>query len=332
MDGVIVIDKPEGWTSHDVVNKVRRIAKTKKVGHLGTLDPIATGVLPLVIERATRLAQFYTRSDKIYEGVVRFGWSTTSYDRAGEPTSEKVEVHLTAEELEAALEPFRGEIAQRPPAVSAKKVEGRRSYELARKNIAVELAPVHIHVYELTLLELNGSDARLRVHCSGGTYMRSIAHDLGQALGCGAHLTELRRLASGEFEIDQARTLEQLEALAAEERLVDAFVPAEKLLPGFPERVRRRTDGGASAQRAQFSGVPVPRGSAREICQGGDADRHPGGHRRSRAAESLPSGGGAVGHWSAVMDDNPPAGGRRFSEAYRTATCRNVLQNLPPDV
>ena len=165
---------------------------------------------------------------------MRFGWSTTSYDRAGEPTSEKVEVHLTAEELEAALEPFRGEFAQRPPAVSAKKVAGRRSYELARKNIAVELAPVPIHVYELTLLELNGSDARLRVHCSGGTYMRSIAHDLGQALGWGAHLTELRRLASGEFEIDQARTLEQLEALAAEDRLLDAFVPAEKLLPGFP--------------------------------------------------------------------------------------------------
>jgi tRNA pseudouridine55 synthase len=234
LDGVIVIDKPEGWTSHDVVNKVRHIVRTKKVGHLGTLDPIATGVLPLVIERATRLAQFYTRSDKIYQGVVRFGWSTTSYDRAGEPTSDKVEVHLSAEVLEAALGPFRGEIAQRPPAVSAKKVEGRRSYELARRNIAVELAPVQIHVYELTLLELNGNDARLRVHCSGGTYMRSIAHDLGQALGCGAHLTELRRLASGEFEIDRARTLEQLEVLAAEDRLLDAFVPTEQLLPEFP--------------------------------------------------------------------------------------------------
>jgi tRNA pseudouridine55 synthase len=234
LDGVIVIDKPEGWTSHDVVNKVRHIVRTKRVGHLGTLDPIATGVLPLVIERATRLAQFYTRSDKIYQGVVRFGWSTASYDRAGEPTSEKVEVHLTAEVLEAALGAFRGEIAQRPPAVSAKKVEGRRSYELARQNIAVALAPVQIHVFELTLLELSGSSARLRVHCSGGTYMRSIAHDLGQALGCGAHLTELRRLASGEFEIDRARTLEQLETLAAEDRLVDAFVPAEQLLPDFP--------------------------------------------------------------------------------------------------
>ena len=234
MDGVIVIDKPEGWTSHDVVNKVRRIAQTKKVGHLGTLDPIATGVLPMVIERATRLAQFYTRSDKVYEGMVQFGWSTSSYDRAGEPTSPRVEVELSAEALEAALAPFRGETEQRPPAVSAKKVAGRRSYELARENVAVELAPVRIQVYELTVLELIGSRARLRVHCSGGTYMRSIAHDVGQALGCGAHLTELRRLASGEFEIAQARTLEQLEALAAEERLVDAFVPADQLLPAFP--------------------------------------------------------------------------------------------------
>ena len=234
MDGVIVIDKPEGWTSHDVVNKVRHIAQTKKVGHLGTLDPIATGVLPLVIERATRLAQFYTRSDKIYEGLVRFGWSTTSYDRAGEPVGEKVEVQLTADELEPALDKFRGEFLQRPPAVSAKKVDGRRSYELARKHIAVELAPTPVHVYELKLLELNSDLAHLRCHCSGGTYMRSIAHDLGQVLGCGAHLQELRRLASGEFEIDQARTLEQLEALAAADRLVDAIVPAGKMLPGFP--------------------------------------------------------------------------------------------------
>jgi tRNA pseudouridine55 synthase len=234
LNGVIVIDKPEDWTSHDVVDKVRRIARTKKVGHLGTLDPIATGVLPLVIERATRLAQFYTRSDKIYEGVVRFGWSTASYDRAGEPTSEKVDVRIGAEQLEQALIPFRGEFAQRPPAVSAKKVGGKRSYDLARQGKAVELDAVSITVYELTVLELSGNQARLRVHCSGGTYMRSIAHDVGQALGCGAHLTELRRMASGEFTLDRARTLEQLEALAAEDRLKEAIVPAGQLLPGFP--------------------------------------------------------------------------------------------------
>src|SRR5438552_2426939 len=205
---------------------MRRIAQTKRVGHLGTLDPIATGVLPLVINRATRLAQFYTRSDKIYEGVVRFGWSTDSYDRSGEPTSEKVEVSFGIAELESHLEPLRGEFLQTPPAVSAKKVGGKRAYELARKAIAVEMEPVKVHVYELTLLDWNGTDARLRAHCSGGTYMRSIAHDLGQSLGCGAHLQELRRTRSGEFEIAQARTIEQLESLAADLRLADAIVPA----------------------------------------------------------------------------------------------------------
>ncbi|MBZ5619401.1 MAG: tRNA pseudouridine(55) synthase TruB [Acidobacteriia bacterium] len=234
MDGVIVVDKPQGWTSHDVVGKVRRIARTKKVGHMGTLDPIATGVLPLVIGRATRLAQFYTRSDKIYEGVVRFGWSTTTYDRAGEPTSVKTEVAISAADIEPLLERFRGEFLQTPPQVSAKKVEGRRAYELARQSVAVELEPVKVHVYELTVVEANGADVLLRAHCSGGTYMRSIAHDLGQLLGCGAHLTELRRVASGEFEIAQARTIAQLESLAADERLLDALVPAAQMMPGFP--------------------------------------------------------------------------------------------------
>lgn len=234
MDGVIVVDKPEGWTSHDVVGKVRRIAGTRRVGHLGTLDPIATGVLPLVIGRATRLAQFYTRSDKVYECVVRFGWSTDTYDRAGSPTSEKRDVRLEAAELERLLEPFRGEFLQTPPPVSAKKVGGRRAYELARNAVAVELEPVRVHVYELSLLEVAGADARVRAHCSGGTYMRSIAHDLGRALGCGAHLHELRRTASAEFDIAQARTIAQLERLAAEERLLDAFVPPAELLPGFP--------------------------------------------------------------------------------------------------
>jgi tRNA pseudouridine55 synthase len=234
VDGVIVVDKPEGWTSHDVVGKMRRIAQTKKVGHLGTLDPIATGVLPLVIGRATRLAQFYTRSDKIYEGLVRFGWSTTSYDRAGEQTGDRVNVTLDRGALAAALEPFRGEILQTPPPVSAKKVDGRRAYELARQSVAVELAPSRIEVYDIAVLDVAGAEARLRVHCSGGTYMRSIAHDVGQALGCGAHLAELRRIKSGEFELEHARTLAQLESLAAAERLLDALVPASEMLPGLP--------------------------------------------------------------------------------------------------
>ena len=217
-----------------MVSKVRRIAKTKKVGHLGTLDPIATGVLPLVLGRATRLAQFYTRSDKIYEGVVRFGWSTDTYDRAGTPTSPPREVVVDPLELEAAIEPFRGEFLQTPPPVSAKKIAGKRAYELARAAVAVELEPVRVQVYELTVIESIGPLVTLRAHCSGGTYMRSIAHDLGRALGCGAHLDQLRRTASGEFELAQARTLEQLASLAAEERLLDALVPAGSMLPGFP--------------------------------------------------------------------------------------------------
>ena len=258
--GVIVVDKPEQWTSHDVVAKMRRIAGTRKIGHLGTLDPIATGVLPLVIGRATRLAQFYTRSDKIYEGVVRFGWSTDTYDRAGVPTSEERKVELTAAALEPYLEKFRGAFLQTPPPVSAKKVGGRRAYELARNAVAVALEPVPVEVYELTLLSIEGADVRLRAHCSGGTYMRSIAHELGAAMGCGAHLHQLRRTASAEFEISQARTLPQLEALAAGERLLDAFLPVADLLPGFPAvfvddltvaQIRNGRNFAASAFRAQ---------------------------------------------------------------------------------
>jgi tRNA pseudouridine55 synthase len=234
VDGAIVIDKPEGWTSHDVVAKARGILRTKRVGHLGTLDPIATGVLPLVIERATRLAQFYTRSDKVYEGVVRFGWSTDSYDRSGEPTSEKTDAAPDAAEVERLLEGFRGEIRQMPPPVSAKKVGGQRAYDLARKHLPVELEPVTVQIFSLTLIDVNGPDARVRVHCSGGTYVRSIAHELGQAMGCGAHLAELRRTVSGEFEIAQAITIPGIQALAAEDRLAEAFVPAAQMLPEFP--------------------------------------------------------------------------------------------------
>lgn len=235
MNGAIVVDKPEGWTSHDVVSKFRRIAHMKRVGHLGTLDPIATGVLPLVVGNATRLAQFYLRGDKIYEGVVHFGWATDTYDRAGEPAGAKVPVELDRAQLEAVLDQFRGEILQAPPPVSAKKVQGKRAYDLARRKEPVTLDPVKVQVYELTLLELLGAEARLRAHCSGGTYLRSLAHDLGQALGCGAHLQELRRLGSSEFTIGQARTIEQLQSLAAEERLFDALIPASSLLPGMPE-------------------------------------------------------------------------------------------------
>ncbi len=234
MDGLIVVDKPRGWTSHDVVNKMRRFAATRKVGHLGTLDPSATGVLPLVIGRATRLAQFYTKNDKIYEGTIHFGHSTDSYDADGEPTSPEVPVTLDLAMLDAALEGSRGEFEQMPPAVSAKKIAGKPAYELARKNQPVELKPVPIHVYELTVLHLEGCEARVRVHCASGTYLRSIAHDAGQALGCGAYLKDLRRIVSGDFKIDSARTLDELAALFETGRMEEAVVPAAHLLPDFP--------------------------------------------------------------------------------------------------
>jgi tRNA pseudouridine55 synthase len=234
VDGAVVVDKPADWTSHDVVNKMRRIAGTRRIGHLGTLDPSATGVLPLVIGRATRLAKFYARNDKVYDGVVHFGYSTTTYDAAGERTCEEKTVLLDRAELETAFSPFRGAFEQVPPPVSAKKVGGRPAYELARKQLPVELKPAAVKVYALEILGVEGCEARLRVHCSAGTYLRSIAHDAGQALGCGAFLKSLRRTASGDFRIESAHTLEELATLSAEGRLDEVLIPAAQLLPEFP--------------------------------------------------------------------------------------------------
>jgi len=237
MNGVIVVDKPQGWTSHDVVNKMRRIAGTKKVGHLGTLDPAATGVLPLLLNRATRLAQFFTHNDKVYEGVIRFGWSTDTYDAEGEPTSPQTEVIVERDRLEQVLNASRGVIQQTPPPVSAKKIDGRPAYELVRKHIAVEMKPVEVTVYALDVLWLKGAEAGVRVHCGSGTYLRAIAHDAGQAMGCGAHLKSLRRLQSGPFGIESARTLDELVQMSAEDRLGEALIPAMQLLPEFPNEI-----------------------------------------------------------------------------------------------
>ncbi len=234
MHGLIVIDKPEDWTSHDVVNKVRRFAGTKRVGHLGTLDPIATGVLPLLIGQATRLAQFFTRAEKTYEAVVRFGFSTDTFDRAGAATSPEVPVNLDRETLESALEQFRGHIRQIPPDYSAKKIGGTAAYKLARKQVPVAIPPIEVDIFELTILNLESPYVTLRAHCSAGTYIRSVAHDLGVALGYGAHLHQLRRTQSGDFQITQAVTLAHLQELASAGRVTEALVPAAELLPEFP--------------------------------------------------------------------------------------------------
>lgn len=237
MDGVIVVDKPEGWTSHDAVAKMRRIANTKKVGHLGTLDPLATGVLPLVVGRATRLAQFYMKSSKRYDALVRFGYATDSYDREGDAVSPKTDVVVEREELAKLLEEFQGPQMQTPPAISAKKIGGVPAYKLARRQQVVELKPVEVTIYSIELVDCSGSDARLIVHCSAGTYLRSLAHDLGQRMGCGAFVQELRRIESGDFTIEQARTIPELEELAKAGRLDEALQPAVGLLPDFPAEV-----------------------------------------------------------------------------------------------
>ncbi len=234
MDGIIILDKPTGWTSHDAVNKVRRLTKLKKVGHLGTLDPLATGVLPLVIGRATRLAQFFTKSDKAYEGIIRFGFSTDTYDCEGEATSPDVVPNMSEDVLRSLLSAFRGRILQTPPPVSAKKIGGVPAYRLARKNQPVELKPVEVMVHSLELVAWDGCDAKVVVHCSTGTYLRAIAHDLGRASGFGAHILSLRRTKSGSFGLDEARTIADLERLAAEDRIQEAVIPSAELLPEFP--------------------------------------------------------------------------------------------------
>jgi tRNA pseudouridine55 synthase len=245
MNGVLIIDKPAGLTSHDVVNRVRRILQERSVGHLGTLDPLATGVLPLVIGNLTRIAQFYTSSEKTYEGTIRFGFSTDTYDAEGEPTSPAQAVILSFDEVQQLASRFQGTIEQTPPPFSAKKIQGVPAYKLARKHAEVALKPVQVEVkeFEITQLDVHAglseqnlavSLATFRARVASGTYMRSVAHDMGQQMGCGAHLRSLRRTAVGEFELADAHTLEEL-ATAYESGQAEAlFVHPRKLLPKFP--------------------------------------------------------------------------------------------------
>ncbi|MGA2434567.1 MAG: tRNA pseudouridine(55) synthase TruB [Bryobacteraceae bacterium] len=256
MNGVIVVNKAGGWTSHDVVAKMRRLAGTRRIGHLGTLDPMATGVLPLVVGTATRLSQFYTHNDKVYDAVVHFGYSTDSFDRDGSPTSPITAPEIARERLEPLLDRFRGPISQIPPAISAKKINGTPAYRLARKNVPVDLAPVEVTIHSLELVECSGSEARIVVHCSGGTYLRALARDLGELIGCGAFLERLLRLRSGAFTLEQARTIEQLEEMAREERIIQAVIPSAELLPEFPSEVVDPVTAGFIRQGRDFRVSP----------------------------------------------------------------------------
>jgi tRNA pseudouridine55 synthase len=235
MNGVLIIDKPAGFTSHDVVNRARRILHERSIGHLGTLDPMATGVLPLVTGNLTRLAQFYTASEKSYEGTIRFGFATDTYDADGDPTTPPQQVSLRAEEVEAVAALFRGLIEQTPPPFSAKKIKGVPAYKLARQQKEVKLQPVQIEVKEFEILAVEVERAHFRARVASGTYMRSVAHDMGRELACGAHLESLRRTAVAEFTLDEAHTLEQLADAASNPlALDDFFVHPRKLLPNLP--------------------------------------------------------------------------------------------------
>ncbi len=231
LGGVLNVDKPAGWTSHDVVGRVRRLAGLRQVGHGGTLDPMATGVLLLCLGRATRLLEYLSGQPKTYLARITLGATTDTYDAEGEVVEQRPVPALTHEHLQAALDAFRGEIMQRPPAYSALKRDGVALYKRARAGETVEVEPRPVTVYELTLLGFDGQNLLVRIHCGAGTYVRSIAHDLGQALGCGGHLSALQRTAVGSFTVESAATLEQLAEPGA---LAAALLPPDAAVAHLP--------------------------------------------------------------------------------------------------
>jgi tRNA pseudouridine55 synthase len=258
VNGLLILDKPAGLTSHDVVARTRRILNERSIGHLGTLDPMASGVLPLLLGRYTRLAQFFGRMEKSYTGTIRFGQATNTYDAVGEPVGPCTPVLLNREELRARASHFQGELLQTPPAYSAKKVGGRTAYSLAREGKAVELAPVRIQVHEFEITAVEGDTAAFRARVSAGGYIRSLAHDLGQAMGCGAYLASLRRVAAGPFTEEAVLTLEELDALVNSGELEDHLPHPRTLLPELPAttadaQTAGRMRNGMTCNLADFS-------------------------------------------------------------------------------
>lgn len=219
VDGLLLVDKKTGITSHDVVETFRRRSRIKKVGHTGTLDPLATGLLVLCVGKATRLQAYLMGMEKVYEGVIQFGWATDSYDATGVPAGETREVSVEHLDFEPLLAPFMGAIEQMPPQFSAKKVGGVRAYELARKGEVAALTPKAVTVHEFEIVSVTGSRARFHIRSSAGTYVRSLAHELGEAAGIPAHLKELRRTAIGNFRIADALAYEALENAPLDEVL-----------------------------------------------------------------------------------------------------------------
>jgi tRNA pseudouridine55 synthase len=233
-DGALVINKPPGKTSHDVVDAVRHLAGFRQIGHLGTLDPLATGVLVLLLGKATRLVQFYSGRRKRYTAGFRFGFATDTYDSEGRAQGADSAPALDRAALEKMASDRIGIFEQMPPAFSAKKIHGRPAYELARKNQPVVLKPVEVELFEYRLTEVEGSIARFVIECSSGTYIRSLAHEMGQSVGCGAHLAEICRTAVGEFSLEQALQLEDLAEASRQGKFEECLIKLEHLLPNFP--------------------------------------------------------------------------------------------------
>jgi tRNA pseudouridine55 synthase len=269
MDGVLVVDKPQGLTSHDVVAVARRSLHERRIGHTGTLDPLATGVLPLACGRATRLVRFFVSSDKDYEATVRFGVATDTYDITGTETSRSERVPAR-EAVEAALTSLRGEYLQLPPAFSAKKVAGERAYARARRDEAVTLQPVPVRVTRADLVEFGGTSARIDITCSAGFYVRSFAHSLGELVGTGACLESLRRTRSGEFSVSQAVELEQVSQSSV--AVTERWIPLERLLPSMPF-VRLGNEGRRRVTHGQMLG-------AAHVLGDGNSLRSPGAWTR----------------------------------------------------
>jgi tRNA pseudouridine55 synthase len=273
MDGLLIIDKPAGITSHDVVARARRALRERRVGHTGTLDPMATGVLPLVVGRATRLSQFLTASAKEYEAAIRLGVATDTYDAAGRPVGAVYEGPFPAREtIDRALDAFRGTFDQQPPAFSAKKIDGTRSYRLARRDArerpeveAVAPAAVPVTAEAIEVLAVDDGQVRVRVVCSAGFYVRSLAHDLGRSLGTGAHLEALRRTRSGTFSLRDAVALGDVESGRTD--VAQALVPLRRLLSELPcatltpegveHAVHGRTLGGSDLAALEGAGPRV---------------------------------------------------------------------------
>lgn len=261
MNGLLVLDKPTGITSHDVVSVVRRATGERSVGHLGTLDPLATGVLPLLLGRYTRLAQFFGAADKQYTGTIHFGWSTDSFDADGERTSEPQSLTRTFDELRQLASRFHGELDQLPPVFSAKKINGVPAYKLARAGKEAPVKPARITIHDLQFLSLEGELAGFCMHVSAGGYVRSVAHELGQLAGCGAHLASLRRTAAGPFALREAVAVSELKALSPAE-IEARLVHPRLLLPEMPavtvdEAVTGRIRNGMQANVPEFSRAPM---------------------------------------------------------------------------